>query len=114
MSSEMIERVARAIAGELGCDPDMRDPDLPDDIDGNKSVWHNYIDVARAAIDAMREPTDAMVNAMDEHAGTIAPQYAYEAAIDAALSEVEDEKRPEEVQSSVRQSRRTQGSIRPR
>jgi len=43
--------------------------------------------LARAAIEAMREPTDAMVDAMAEHAGTIAPEYAYEAAIDAALNE---------------------------
>lgn len=53
-------------------------------VEGN---WHMHEDEARAAIAAMKGPTEAMVDAMDEHAGTIAPEYAYEAAIDAALNE---------------------------
>lgn len=46
---------------------------------------------ARAAIEAMREPTQVMIDAMDDHAGTLAPQYAYMDAIDAALSEGKEE-----------------------
>jgi hypothetical protein len=49
--------------------------------------WSKF---ARAAIEAMLQPTEAMQAAMDEHAGTIAPIYAYEAAIDAALSDTRD------------------------
>ena len=68
MTDDMIERVARAIAGEDW-----------DDIPDNKSHWveqrgefggryravsepfkGDYLDQARAAIEAMREPTDEM------------------------------------------------------
>lgn len=52
-----------------------------------KSHQEPYLDDARAAVEAMREPTDAMIAAMDDHAGSIAPQYAYEDAIDAILNE---------------------------
>lgn len=47
--SEMIERVARAI-----CDASHDNPD-PD--------WRAYEHLARAAIEAMREPTEAMSSA---------------------------------------------------
>jgi hypothetical protein len=50
--SEMIERVARVLHAR-------------DDYDGY--TWHDYIPDARAAIAAMREPTDRMV-----HVGTMA------------------------------------------
>lgn len=82
----MIERVARAIAqADTTVNGQFDDTEMGDIFWGE---WkHLYIPMARAAIEAMREPTDAMVDAMDEHAGTIAPQYAYEAAIDAALNE---------------------------
>lgn len=80
--SEMVERVARAMReryakhnGDKGL--------VPFEAAGSREAW---MECARAAIEAMREPTEAMVVAMDEHAGTIAPQYAYEAAIDAALT----------------------------
>lgn len=51
------------------------------------SIQGFYRSDARAAVEAMREPTDAMIAAMDEHAGSIALQYAYEDAIDAILNE---------------------------
>jgi hypothetical protein len=41
---------------------------------------------ARAAIEAMREPTKRMIEAADEVAGTINPIDAYVLAIDAALA----------------------------
>ncbi len=88
----MIERVARAIVGPHRPVPDGS-PYTLDQLravrwgQANSTEQQNALNEARAAIEAMREPTDAMVDAMDEHAGTIAPQYAYEAAIDAALNE---------------------------
>lgn len=63
----MIERVARAIAKADATD--------------------SYEELARAAIEAMRDPTDTMMDAINEHAGSIAPEYAYQDAIDAALNE---------------------------
>lgn len=80
--SGKVEEVARAIreaspsAGRG--DSDLRSQMLSEAV---------CLDLARAAIEAMREPNAVMIKAMDDHAGTIAPQYAYEAAIDAALSE---------------------------
>lgn len=47
MTESMIERVARAI----------RDSDCGV---GSDAPWEDYIDDARAAIEAMREPTDTM------------------------------------------------------
>lgn len=78
MTESMIERVARALMSAQ----ESRDLDY-----ASPMVREAYMFAARAAIEAMREPTDAMVDAMEEHAGTIAPQYAYEAAIGAALNE---------------------------
>jgi len=52
--SEMVDRVAMALRGQKI---------------GTKVLW-TYEDLARAAIEAMREPTDAMVMATD-HAGDI-------------------------------------------
>jgi hypothetical protein len=80
--SEMIERVARAIYK----------------VDGDKG-WHLhskfYLDSARAAIEAMKEPTDAMMQALheamfvDKYDATDQPMLGagIEAFIDAALSE---------------------------
>ena len=45
-SSSMIERVARAIAGTMGSDD-----------------WRPYVEAARAAVMAMREPTVGMLDA---------------------------------------------------
>jgi hypothetical protein len=49
----MIEKVARAICSAEGIDPDRK---------GNETVWRwqEFEKEARAAIEAMREPTDAM------------------------------------------------------
>lgn len=75
--SEMIERVARAIEQEIG----------PQDMD--------FAKIARAAVEAMREPTEAMLEVaqdMYEPVGDRAmwppePKDAWPAMIDAALTE---------------------------
>ena len=55
--SEIIERVARAICASLDEDPDAAD--TPYEIRG----WRLHQSTARAAIAAMREPTEAMIGA---------------------------------------------------
>lgn len=79
----MVERVAEAIRREMDVDPELAD-------------WVHLnasIKAARAAIEAMREPTDGMIAASpeegvswDEHARGFAASY-YRAMIDAALKE---------------------------
>jgi hypothetical protein len=70
MSNEMVERVARAIA-------------LHHDIDGIDSWW-KYKAGARAAIAAMREPTNAMLwDAYPEQIHTA--KAIWQAMIDEAL-----------------------------
>ncbi len=82
--SEMIERVARAIAlAQL-------DNDTRAVVDPNTwPVAESYCDMARAAIEAMREPTDGQRNAYYElsHQTEIMMDAHWERAIDAALSE---------------------------
>lgn len=81
----MLEHVARAICIRRGGDPDTEITYQ----NGSPSVllWQDYEDDARAAIEAMRTPTDEMLDAINAHAGSIAPEYAWESGIDAALSE---------------------------
>ncbi len=52
--SEMVERVARAM-----CMADGEIPDFPSHTT-NEPFWTYYCDMARVAIEAMREPTEAM------------------------------------------------------
>jgi hypothetical protein len=65
--SEMIERVARAMCKEIsGRDADDKDGGphpLGTWLDPVERWWTGYIDAARAAIAAMREPTEAMLAA---------------------------------------------------
>lgn len=68
--TSMIERVAAVIA--MKCE-------------GWTKNAKDYIPHARAAIEAMREPTDAMVDALEGYDST--PVSLYERAIDAALLE---------------------------
>jgi hypothetical protein len=67
--SEMIERVARAIA-KVHCDPSL--------------LWDDYIDEARAAIEAMRRPTGEM--AIAGRQTSLYPARTFAAMIDAALT----------------------------
>lgn len=68
--SEMVERVARAIA---------------EDQDGMEDYWDAYVNAARAAIAAMREPTDKMIEASLDDAWTAHTRQLYQRMIDAAL-----------------------------
>jgi len=75
----MIEKVARALYCERIGDPDY---DFEDDPRGWSRSMH--IAQARAAIEAMREPTEAMENAAITY-GDSPILLTYEAMIDAAL-----------------------------
>lgn len=55
-----IEEVARALCVQMGEDPDQKTKYHPK----RNFVWEHYISAARAAIEAMREPTNAMLMAM--------------------------------------------------
>lgn len=75
MAESMIERVARAIQDKL-----------PGWLAEDGTV--EDVDLARAAIKAMREPTDAMVDAMQDDIDWDGDAVrAYKCAIDAALNE---------------------------
>lgn len=79
--TSMVEKVARALrkfAAEMEVSSNgEKSPDV---------MVHSH-ELARAAIEAMREPTEAVMAAINEHAGSIAPEYAWRDGIDAALSE---------------------------
>lgn len=68
--SEIVERVARVLCQRNGYDPDSIEPgDLPR-VDGRLKngdpghfLWREFVAPARAAIEAMREPTDGMLEA---------------------------------------------------
>jgi len=96
--SEMVERVAKAIANENG--------DAWDDTPNDKSHWTkergmfagrcrdinepfkgDYADMARAAIKAMREPTEAMRIERAFSKYGLEPFAHWRAMIDAALEE---------------------------
>ena len=66
--SEMIERVARALCTADGCSPDAILGIVPavgsvPSADIATPAWRSYVDKARAAIVAMREPTNDMLDA---------------------------------------------------
>ena len=87
--SEMVERVARVLART----ENQRQLDTgfawPEDLKGGdlEADWQEYESDARAAIKAMREPTDAMVEAGErESFGSVKSTYArYQAMINKAL-----------------------------
>jgi hypothetical protein len=91
--TEMVERVARAIKERLAEIEDVyfRDDGSDCTIDGHVDIE----DLARAAIEAMREPTQeildapAVPNALgdDENYSDIDVREAYQAMIDAALKD---------------------------
>lgn len=91
--SELIERVVWPIACELmELTADQRRAYTPDDVNGD--TWDRALSAARAAIRAMREPTEAMkkeagYNAAMSHtevSGATAG-WLYTTMIDAALAE---------------------------
>jgi hypothetical protein len=74
----MIERVARAI-----CDSANREHGCG----GFCQAVVNYGDAARAAIEAMLQPTDAMIDMMYDADNDGEVEHAYRSAIRAALNE---------------------------
>lgn len=70
----MIERVCRAIAADVSGNPIL--PDIP---------CGAYRSIARAAIEAMREPTRPMLLAVWEKDPNADPGYTWRDMIDAAL-----------------------------
>jgi hypothetical protein len=64
MMTSMIERVARAICIATGLEPDgkYRSSDEGDGTAPHEFQWHAFQPEARAAILAMREPSDAMLS----------------------------------------------------
>lgn len=89
----MVERVARAISENNFHNDETIWSRLWDELPAeNRST---YIRIARAAIDAMREPTEAMEDAADSEAERyfgnshecLSPAHAYRVMIDAALKE---------------------------
>lgn len=85
MAESMIERVARAMfdADATGY------PGISVPFEGQSiGVQDRWLGLARAAIEAMREPTDAMVDAGVDHIGEGHYNgWAYTAMIDAAINE---------------------------
>ena len=87
--SEMIERVALAMwqRREL-TNPGFTRRMTPDDIDRATGAWAGMVDLAHAAIEAMREPTDAMLVAGRDAAferTSLGQLHAHRAMIDEAL-----------------------------
>lgn len=83
MCESMIERVARRLANEMHAGGDFG-------MTGEDAYRHRsaeFLALARAAIEAMREPTDAMIDAGNSLAHEEAPATYYEAMIFAALNE---------------------------
>jgi hypothetical protein len=83
--SEMVERVAKALSIVDGNHPDACSND-----EEEIPAWKLYVKDARAAIEAMREPTEAMLNeavgALDSHnVGSHEANIVWQAMIDEAL-----------------------------
>ena len=90
--SEMVERVARALCESNGSDPDALHFQIPDD-EYQEPAWKAYVFEARAAIEAMREPDDEMVEAACQATfipvsltGEQTHRLGYRAMLDAALA----------------------------
>lgn len=75
----MREKIAKVLAHHDGMHPDAVSNDEDD-----FPIWKTYLDVSDAVLDALTEPTKGMIESMDEHAGSIAPECAYRDAIQAA------------------------------
>lgn len=90
--SDMVEKVARAIAKEIDC-VDWTAPD--NTMSHSERLNAIALDAARAAIEAMREPTEEMCDAggaylngfdaLGEHTAAYAARGTFEAMIDTAL-----------------------------
>lgn len=81
----MVEKLARALAQADGFHPEA----VSNDCD-SQPAWKLYVSQSRAALEAMREPTEEMVKYAEEHSRD--PAYSHDrtdwqAMIDAALKE---------------------------
>jgi hypothetical protein len=89
--SEMVERVARAMAGESGCVVSQQFDAGTGRLVDTKEEWKNWIPFARAALAAMREPTEKMTIAgslRSDYSGTAEDAgNQWRVMIDAALEE---------------------------
>ena len=86
--SEMVEKVAKAIADAAGSDFDR----LPATHGPGHGLRNMYLRMARAAIEAMRETTEAMLTAGDDCCGEYGcgvwrMREIFTAQIDAALKD---------------------------
>jgi hypothetical protein len=70
LTDDMIERVARAMARQ-------RAAEWPEEYSEVDRIWHHFTGLARAAIAAMREPTDTM----DDAGGNTFEYYAHSASL---------------------------------
>ncbi|MBN9034971.1 MAG: hypothetical protein J0H53_02785 [Rhizobiales bacterium] len=84
--NEMVERVARRLAA--GRYAHVGGADAETLVKG-KPNWMSCVDDARTAIEAMREPTDAMVDAAYGRERTGTERGNWRAMIDAALTETQ-------------------------
>lgn len=86
----MVEKVARAICEDIWRDPDDAtggcSPSGVQLYEGEKA-WTSFEELARAAIEAMREPTQAMCDAMHEVPQSPFIGHEYVTMIDAALKQ---------------------------
>lgn len=71
----MREKIARAIAKKLR---------VPDYVIPDPYWFDQYLSLADAALEAMREPTDEMIEAGQRHSMNGGPKDRWEAMIDAA------------------------------
>ena len=97
----MVEKIARALCAAKGIDPDAvpsimvdwRDDFSLPSADVARPAWRGYVEAARAALEAMREPTQPMVrNGADPYAGVteIAARAVWADMMYAALNEKDD------------------------
>jgi hypothetical protein len=84
MTDDMIERVARAMARQ-------RAAEWPEEYSEVDRIWHHFTGLARAAIEAMREPTKRQLDAgyaeISDHKCDDDLASAWQAMIDEALGE---------------------------
>lgn len=85
--SEMVERVAIALARHNGCVVTQQFVGKEGGLTNTVEVWREWIPYARAAIESMREPTKEMLNAGMEVGGLCDREieFTYQAMIDRAL-----------------------------
>lgn len=90
MASEMVERVARRLCKDCGVDPERVDGGSWDGgaLPMGIPAWECWEGEARAAIEAMREPTQEMHEAAaDFHRFRLSTPAEYRHMIDAALKD---------------------------